>query len=348
MARIKDKKELQVAVEQAFGRSIYRFLESSPSGSRDQDHYYSRLLRGIEPELAYEIADSLCDQLFQSKNSLESGHQNFKCTFWRDRPPLDERKYCKNGCKSIKINVRFAPMEWMTLLKSWKKGKFDIALSNITYVEDRILKYDMNFTERNYGLARYALLLRAKNPKYFEYHLNYQRKNSTNLPRPLRINVEKGTTSADCTNELLKKYAEGQKRSNQDKSHSPFEVIWSEKSNQELALYLLSGTVDGVMSDQSHAEGVAKKRPTLDCVILPEDFFMSANKYCKIQEYRAVLRDGDNSIKAIIDNILGDTKTMHGIYASATDQFHEYLKKYPGANPDKTCMTPEQFNAAAH
>ncbi len=331
LEKIKRTRRVTVAMENEFGRSKFRWYESAAGGTRpgqvlDRAVSY----HGVDVEIAYAIADEACQELF--KGQSEDG-KPMVCVPWRSRHAADRALCREKAC--VDIEVRVAPVPWSEIMKSVGEGRFDMAISSITYVPEREDRYNILFSTASYERTRYGIV--SKNDGNRLPGMRRFTEAAAAL-KGKRVGAQPETTGYRCVRHLLETFEKaGEKDS--------FRVV--DQSRDLMALAQLVGGKAGfdlLVKDGTTAEGwEALHGDGILVEYTPEDFFgPDAPAFCRGQEYRVAVRAGETRFQALIDRVLARTDWLVRVKEEAAAQYAGYLRRFKAKAFDSQKAAPQK------
>jgi ABC-type amino acid transport substrate-binding protein len=321
LEKIRRTRRLTVAMENEFGRSMFRWYEPEVDDRRHTEILDQAVsFRGVDIELAYAIADEACARLLEGQ--LEDG-KVMTCMSSRARPASTrgpDQAICKEKT-CVRVEVRIAALPWSDILRSVGEGRFDTAISSITYVPEREDHYNILFSTRSYDQTSYGIV--SKRDGSWPADKRRFTQAATSL-KGLRVGVQPETTGAACVRYLLQTL---EKAGDKDS----FRVV--EQSRDLVALHLLvrgKSPFDLMVKDGTTAEGW--KALHGDGILVehtPPDFFgPDAPPACRGQQYRVAVRAGEFGLQELIDRVLARTDWLDRIKAEAAEQYASYLRVF--------------------
>jgi hypothetical protein len=376
--RVQATKVLRVLVDYSYGRSFLRYQRIAhipdPQTNENVDVPYHA---GYESQLAYDIAYALCQKIFEHKGELtdqaapeRNSGETFKClpsldvhvsAFGVPKTTSGQRSKTTSGQRSadkspapkpVRVSVEFIPMQRRDLYARLASGDFDLALSDITYVPLRRAQYRISFSNKMYYKTGHAILFYG--PQAPDHCIDFSENPTAEtlfmerLKKKTTVLVVKDTTSEMC---LLSLQARLKKQLKLDEA--PFAILNMALSSEAVGLINETPEAGFLISDQSFAEGIMSRKggkeassvANTKCVTLSPGFFgddAETENYCKAQEYRAVVRPGQERLKAVIDQVLGELNQNGLAKAAAHEEncFKAYqdpqAPREPGCTGDET------------
>jgi len=314
-------RQLNVAMENQFGRSKYRWLETPKLSSPNDSRFRAPEYRGVEVDIAYAIADEIC------RRSLERVPKTKKavCVPSRAGPEQDaayERCAEQADTDCIKVDVHLAPIPWSEVMYSVGKGQFDMAISNITYKPEREEEFGILFGSESYENTGHAFVARPARSGKSE--IGPVASDPEALLKGKVVAVQNKTTSADCLHSLQETLA----AAGDGKTWS-FRVV--KRSRSVLAVTMLlrnKANFDFVMTDSSIAEGWKDQRGSkLTLIHAAPDFFgKDAPEYCRHQEYRIAVKASEYDLQQLTDTVLKRLKASGELARIKTREAESYVR----------------------
>jgi ABC-type amino acid transport substrate-binding protein len=321
LEKIRRTRRITVAMENEFGRSMFRWYESGVDEARRSEVLDQAVsFRGVDVELAHAIADEACAKLLEGQ--IEDGVR-LTCLPSRARHSSDrasDRALCKDK-RCVSVEVRVAAVPWSDVMRSVGEGRSDMAISSITYVPEREDRFNILFSTRSYERTSYGVVSKR------DGHWPADKRRFTVSAaafKGLRVGVQPETTGSRCVQHLLEAFEKaGEKDS--------FRMV--EQSRDLVALHLLvrgKSPFDLMVKDGTTAEGW--KALHGDDILVehtPEDFFgPDAPPVCRGQEYRVAVRAGEFGLQELTDRVLARTDWLSRIKAEAAEQYASYLRVF--------------------
>src|SRR5262245_48643659 len=154
LEKIRRTRPITVAMENEFGRSMFRWYEPEVDDKRNAEILDQAVsFRGVDIELAYAIADEACAKLLEGQ--VEDG-KAMTCMPSRARHTAGRARCQDKRC--VSIEVRVAALPWTDVMRSVGEGRFDMAISSITYVPEREDRYNILFSTRSYEQTSYGIV----------------------------------------------------------------------------------------------------------------------------------------------------------------------------------------------
>jgi ABC-type amino acid transport substrate-binding protein len=317
MEKIKRTHRITVAMENEFGRSKFRWYQPEVD-ERRRDEILDQAVsyRGVDVEIAYAVADEACRQLFKG---LSEDGRPMTCLPSHSRH-APEPALCRDQ-KCVSIEVRIVPVPWSEVMKSVGEGRFDMAISSITYVPERENRYNILFSTRSYERTRYGVV--SKNDGNWPAGTRRFTETAAAL-KGKRVGAQPETTGYRCVRHLLETFAKaGEKDS--------FRIVDQSRDLTALAqLVRGKASFDLLIKDGTTAEGWEALHG--DGILVehtPEDFFgPDAPDFCRGQEYRVAVRAGESGLQELIDSVLARTDWLARIKDEAAQQYASYLRRF--------------------
>src|SRR5262249_27324485 len=146
--------------------------------------------------------DEACAKLLEGQ--VEDG-KPMTCMPSRARPmsePAPEQALCKEK-KCVRVEVRVAAVPWTEVMRSVGEGRFDMAVSSITYVPEREDRYNILFSTRSYEATSYGVVSRRDG----QWPADRRRfTESAASLKGLRVGVQPETTGAGCVRHLMEAF----------------------------------------------------------------------------------------------------------------------------------------------
>ncbi len=329
--RVRESGILRVAMERSYNRSKFRFYvgaERGHDGNKTQQFEY----RGVEIDLAHLIADELCKKMFMRDRQYKSVADG-KDPFCLPSKPHEYEKQRNEGncdkkdCK--RIEAKFYSTGWPDVMSEVSDGKYDMAISTITYIQERETDYNILFTKQNYHETGFAFVYEMEE---VQGHLTPDRKpklqnaifaaqNKTTSNRCLRyLRGDTQTASGDwIVNPNSSKQFE---ISGKQRSIVAFQNIMSKRGRYKF-----------VVTDKTFAEGwttIYGKKKVGYFEATPDFFGTKVPDYCKGQEYRIAVRVGEVELSNVADDVLKTTNLEDLKKHAEMDFFCAYaLEKSP-------------------
>jgi ABC-type amino acid transport substrate-binding protein len=316
LEKIRRTRRITVAMENEFGRSMFRWYEPAEVDDKRHGEILGQavLFRGVDIELAYAIADAACAKLLEGQ--VEDG-RTMTCVPSRERQAPDQARCKQKRC--VSVEVRVAAIPWSDVMRSVGEGRFDMAISSITYVPQREDHYNILFSTRSYEQTSYGIVSKrdahwpTEKPRFTE---------SATTFKGLRVGVQPETTGFACVRHLLETFEKAGETAS-------FRMI--EQSRDLVALHLLvrgKSPFDLMVKDGTTAEGW--KALHGDDILVehtPPDFFgPDAPPACRGQEYRIAVRAGEFGLQELTDTVLARTDWVERIKKEAAEQYANYLR----------------------
>jgi ABC-type amino acid transport substrate-binding protein len=319
LEKIRRTRRITVAMENEFGRSMFRWYESEVDETRRSEILDQAVsFKGVDIELAYAIADEACAKLLEGQ--IEDGKPMIclpsRARHSSDRAPDPAR--CKDN-KCVSVEVRIAAVPWSEVMKSVGEGRFDMAISSITFVPEREDRFNILFSTRSYEQTSYGVVSKR------DSHWPAEKRRFTESAdtfKGLRVGVQPETTGFRCVRHLLQAF-ESEKDS--------FRMV--EQSRDLVALHLLvrgKSPFDLMVKDGTTAEGwKALHGDNILVEHTPPDFFgPDAPPACRGQEYRIAVRAGEFGLQELTDRVLARTEWLGRIKEEAAKQYADYLRVF--------------------
>jgi len=324
LEKIKRTRRITVAMENEFGRSKFRWYEAKVDDMHGSDVLQQPLsYRGVDVEIAYAIADEACRTLLEGKS--EDGRTMTCLSSRSPLPTARDADLCREK-KCVRIEVRIGAIPWSEVMKSVGEGRFDLAISSITYEAERENAYNILFGTLSYEQTGYGIVSKGDGRPLPAGKRVYT-ETATAL-KGRRIGVQPGTTSHKCLRHLLDRFREAGDK-------NAFQIV--EQNRDLVALNLLvrgKGAFDLMVKDGTTAAGwKALHGESIIVEDTPRDFFgPDAPASCSGQEYRIAVRAGEFEFQKLSDRVLARTGWIEGIKQEAAEQFALYLRA-SGAEP---------------
>lgn len=340
LERIRRRRILTVAMENEFNDTDVRWIQ--PVSQRDQSAKFIDVPRiatrwlgiafpsdwdwgtvpiirsieyhGLEVEIAYEIADALCRQLFEAGDGAAMGGRKHVCAPSRavSGAVNDERSSCADR-DCVAIAVRFVGLPWAEVMKSVGTGQYDVAISTITYKPERESQYGIIFGRETYKMTDFGIVSKATQPI------------SASMLKGRRLAVQEGTTSFDCMKLLGEAYQrEGDKVG--------FQIIPQFKDKITLNLLLEGrGGFDAAVKDGTIADGwkaAVGDRIHVDHT-QPELFGDQMPAFCRKQEYRIAFNASDLELRSLADRVIArlrDSGELASIQRRSADDYRTFVR----------------------
>ena len=331
--RVRDSRILRVAMERSYGRSKYRFY--SGVGRTSPDGVGGKLeRRGVEIDLAHLIADQLCRSMFFPKAKAAADGKPAKPVICLPSRQQDyEKKRDATDCKKNvceRIEAKFNSTGWPDVMSEVGRGKYDMAISTITYFPERENEHNILFTRENYQDTSHALVYKNKSVPLND--------DGSPIIAGKVIAVQRKTTSHFCL-----RYRNGE-RQGADGSWKPG------PAGDEFSLHVAGravvafqtimrgrGRYQFVMTDTAFAEGwKTHYGDKVGFFETPENYFGDdAPAYCSRQQYRIAVRAAEFDLRDAADNVLLKARTsgrLAEIKARAEKDFDAFIKKRSANN----------------
>ncbi len=331
-------RQLNIAMENQFGRSKFRWFETPEPAKPGESRWRALDYRGVEIDIAYAIADEICQR------SLERVNQTKKavCVPSRAGPEQDaayERCAEQADTHCIKIDVHFASVPWSDVMTSVGQGKYDMAISNITYKPEREDEFGILFGTESYENTGHAFVSRpARSGKP---DLGPVVRDPETLLKGKVVAVQAKTTSADCLHALQETLAAA---AGDGKSWS-FKVVKRTRSVLAVTMLLRNkANFDFVVTDASIAEGWKDLRgSSLTLIHAAPDFFgKDAPGFCRHQEYRIAMKAAEYDLQQLTDTVLRKLRAsgeLQRIKERVADEFAAFVHQQEAR---RSVLTAEQ------
>jgi ABC-type amino acid transport substrate-binding protein len=330
-------RQLNIAMENQFGRSKFRWFETPEPAKPGESRWRALDYRGVEIDIAYAIADQICQR------SLERVKQTKKavCVPSRAGPEQDaafDRCAKQAGTRCIKIDVHFASVPWSEVMTSVGQGKYDMAISNITYKPGREDEFGILFGTESYESTGHAFVSRPVSGKP---DIGPVARDPEALLRGKVVAVQDKTTSADCLHSLQDTLAAA---AGDGKTWS-FKVVKRTRSVLAVTMLLRNkANFDFVVTDASIAEGWKDLRGSnLTLIHAAPDFFgKDAPQFCRNQDYRIAVKAAEYDLQQLSDTVLAKLKVsgeLKRIKERVADEFAAFVHQQ---ETRRSVLTAEQ------
>jgi ABC-type amino acid transport substrate-binding protein len=331
-------RQLNIAMENQFGRSKFRWFETPEPADPGESRWRALDYRGVEIDIAYAIADEICQR------SLDRVQQTKKAVCVPSRAG-DEQDAAFERCAKqpdthcIKIDVHFASIPWSEVMKSVGQGKFDMAISNITYKPEREDEFGILFGTESYESTGHAFVSRPA--KSGTPEIGPVVRDPETMLKGKAVAVQDKTTSADCLHSLQESLAAA---AGDGKTWS-FKVVRRTRSVLAVTMLLRNkANFDFVVTDASIAEGWKYLRGSkLTLIHAAPDFFgKDAPQFCRNQDYRIALKAAEYDLQQLTDTVLRKLKAsgdLQRIKDDAAANFASFVHQQERA---RSMLTAEQ------
>ena len=337
LEKIRRTRQISIAMENEFDRSIFRWYEDKRSEPDDGDSAGQAVsYQGVEIDLAYEIADEICRTTLDQQRDDRNRIMTCIPSRAEKRPPAGSA-LCKE-MECVAVEVRITALGFEKVMQAVGHGQADMAISSITYKPEREKDYNILFGNQSYEVTGFGLVSRSSDDERFS------RRGRAPDPAAIlgrKVAVQAKTTSFYCMEWLQKRLAgAGEGRS--------FDI--TEVSRNVVALNMLmhnTAQFSFVVTDQPFAEGWMELEGGGRIQVEPLVPFFQANTdsnsktppFCLGQQYRIAVRAGEAELQELADRVVSRLEASGDLArfkTAARTRFAEHIGASRKAEPPVT------------